>query len=103
MFRLWAKEFKSNRMIRDMVVENDSLEMSRTKKVFAALEDVCYEFDLSKPIWLEHNIEEFKRVDKTRFRSDNFIDGIEFDLSLPRIKNSTSTMELMRRQISVPF
>ena len=22
MFRLWAKEFKSNRMIRDMVVEN---------------------------------------------------------------------------------
>ena len=53
MFRLWAKEFKSNRMIRDMVVENDSPEMSRTKKVFAALEEVCYEFDLSKPIWLE--------------------------------------------------
>lgn len=79
MFRLWAKEFKNNRMIRDMVVENDSSEMSRTKKVFAALEEVCYEFDLSKPIWLEHNIEEFKRVDKTRFRSDNFIDGIEFD------------------------
>ena len=50
MFRLWAKEFKSNRMIRDMVVENDSPEMSRTKKVFAALEEVCYEFDLSKPI-----------------------------------------------------
>ena len=32
-------------MIRDMVVENDSPEMSRTKKVFAALEEVCYEFD----------------------------------------------------------
>ncbi len=64
MFRLWAKEFKSNRMIRDMVVENDSPEMSRTKKVFAALEEVCYEFDLSKPIWLEHNIEEFKRVEQ---------------------------------------
>ena len=29
--------------------------------------------------FMEHNIEEFKRVDKTRFRSDNFIDGIEFD------------------------
>ena len=42
MFRLWAKEFKSNRMIRDMVVENDSPEMSRTKKVFAALEEVCF-------------------------------------------------------------
>ena len=79
MFRLWAKEFKSNRMIRDMVVENDSPEMSRTKKVFAALEEVCYEFDLSKPIWLEHNIDEFKRHAKARFYQDSFIEQIDFD------------------------
>ena len=79
MFRLWAKEFKSNRMIRDMVVENDSPEMSRTKKVFAALEEVCYEFDLSKPIWLEHNIDEFKRHAKARFYQDSFIEEIPFD------------------------
>ena len=42
MFRLWAKEFKSNRMIRDMVVENDSSEMSRTKKVFARVFDTLF-------------------------------------------------------------
>ena len=79
MFRLWAKEFKSNRMIRDMVVENDSSEMSRTKKVFAALEEVCYEFDLGKPIWLEANVNEFKRHAKTRFTQDSFIEQIDFD------------------------
>ena len=79
MFRVWAKEFKSNRMIRDMVVENPSTELSRTKKIFAALDEICYEFDLSKPIWLEHNIEEFQRIDKTRFQKDNFIDAIDFD------------------------
>ena len=79
MFRLWAKEFKSNRMIRDMVVENPSTELSRTKKIFAALDEICYEFDLSKPIWLEHNIEEFQRIDKTRFQKDNFIDAIDYD------------------------
>ena len=79
MFRLWAKEFKSNRMIRDMVVENPSAELSRTKKIFAALDEIYYEFDLSKPIWLEHNIEEFQRIDKTRFQKDNFIDAIDFD------------------------
>ena len=78
MFRLWAKEFKDNRMLRDTTICDDSGE-TRTHKVFHALEEVCYVFDLGKPIWLEHNIEEFKRVDKTRFRSDNFIDGIEFD------------------------
>ena len=79
MFRLWAKEFKSNRMIRDMVVENDSTEMTRTKKVFAALEEVCYEFDLGKPIWLEANVNEFKRHAKTRFTQDSFIEQIDFD------------------------
>lgn len=79
MFRLWAKEFKNNRMLRDMVVENNDSGLNRTKKVFAAIDEVCYEFDLSKPIWLENNIAEFKRIDKTRFTSDNFIDSIEFD------------------------
>ena len=78
MFRIWAKEFKDNRMLKDMVVENDS-EESRTKKVFAAVDDICYSFDLSKPIWLDKNIAEFKRLDKTRFYADNFVDSIDFD------------------------
>ena len=51
MFRLWAKEFKDNRMLRDMVICDDSDE-TRTHKIFNALEEICYEFDLSKPIWM---------------------------------------------------
>lgn len=76
--RIWAKIFKNNRMLQDMVIENKE-DMTRTKKIFAALDEVCYEFDLSKPIWLEANIEEFKRISKTRFRKDNFIDSVSFD------------------------
>ena len=79
MFRLWAKEFKDNRMLRDMVVCNDDPDMTRTKKIFAAIDEICYEFDLSKPLWLDANINEFRRHDKTRFTQDNFIDSIEFD------------------------
>lgn len=79
MFRIWAKEWKSNRLMRDTTVCNDDPSMSRTAKVFAAIEKVCEEFDLSKPIWLESNIQEFKRHDKTRFSKDNFIDSIDFD------------------------
>ncbi len=79
MFRLWAKEFRENRMRKDLVVENDTPGMTRTQKIFAAIDEICYEFDLSKPIWLDHNINEFKRIDKTRFTSDNFIDAIDFD------------------------
>ena len=78
MFRLWGKEFKDNRMVRDTVVCDDN-DDTRTHKIFSALDAICYEFDLSKPIWLDANIEEFRRHDKTRFTQDNFVDSIDFD------------------------
>ena len=78
MFRLWGKIWKDNRMLKDTVICNDT-EDTRTHKIFQALDEICYEFDLSKPIWLDSNIAEFKKHDKTRFLSDNFVDSIEFD------------------------
>ena len=55
MFRLWAKEFKDNRMLKDMTVCNDK-EDTRTHKVFGAIDEVCLAFDLGKPIWLDSNV-----------------------------------------------
>lgn len=78
MFRLWAKILKDNRLIRDTVISNDQ-EDTRTHKIFAALDTVCLEFDLSKPIWLDSTIAEFKRHQKARFYQDNFVDSIDFD------------------------
>ncbi|MFV0363363.1 MAG: hypothetical protein ACK5LL_09805 [Suipraeoptans sp.] len=78
MFRIWAKEIKDNRLLRDIVIEDDT-NNTRTHKVFNAVDKIIYEFDLSKPIWLDSNIDEFKRLDKTRFTSDNFVDSINFD------------------------
>lgn len=79
MFRLWGKIFQNNRMLRDFTVENDDLTLNRTRKIYDAIDTICYEFDLSKPIWLDSNIEDFKRHDKTRFTQDCFIDQIDFD------------------------
>ncbi|MDF2544692.1 MAG: hypothetical protein K0S47_4410 [Herbinix sp.] len=79
MFRLWAKIFKDNRMIKDMVVVNDKPNIKRTQKIFAAIEEICYSYDLSKPIWLDSTIADFKRHDKTRFTQDNFMEPVEFD------------------------
>lgn len=78
MFRLWGKIWKENHLIKDTVICNES-DDTRTHKIFDALDAICYEFDLSKPIWLNSNIEEFKKRDKTRFSQDNFVDSIEFD------------------------
>jgi hypothetical protein len=65
-------------MLQDTVICDERNE-TRTHKVFDALEAVCYQFDLSKPIWLDANIADFKKHDKTRFTSDNFVEDISFD------------------------
>lgn len=79
MFRVWGKIMKENRLVKDTVIEIDDYEMSRTKRVYKALEDMCYEFDLAVPIWLKKNQEDFICYAKIRFTSDNFIDSIDFD------------------------
>lgn len=78
MFRLWGKIFKDNRMVRDTVICDNS-DDTRTHKIFHALDEICYEFDLSKPMRLNSTVTEFKKHDKTRFYQDNFVDSIEFD------------------------
>lgn len=78
MFRLWGKIYKENRLIMDTVI-SDSSDDTRTHKIFHALESICYEFDLSKPIWLDSTIRDFQKHDKARFYQDNFIDSIDFD------------------------
>ena len=78
MFRLWGKEFKDNRMLCDTVI-CDETDDTRTHKIFHALDEICYELDLSKPIWLDSNIRDFQLHDKTRFTKDSFIESIDFD------------------------
>lgn len=76
--RIWFKEFKNTHMLKDMVVEDYS-DLNRTKKIFNAIEKACSEFDLGAPIWLDANIEDFKRHARVKFRSDNFMEEIDFD------------------------
>lgn len=78
MFRLWAKIFKDNRMVKDALI-CDGSGNTRTHKIFNALDKVCYQFDLGKPVWLEANVADFKRHNKVRFGADNFMEAIDFD------------------------
>ena len=76
--RIWFKMMQDNHLLKDMTVTDES-EETRTHKIFHALDEVCYAFDLGKPIWLESNVNEFKRHAKTRFTQDSFIEQIAFD------------------------
>lgn len=69
---------KENRLVKDVTITDDSKD-TRTHKIFHALDEVCYQFDLGRPIWLESNVNEFKRHARTRFLQDSFVESIEFD------------------------
>lgn len=79
MFRIWGKLIKDNKLIMDYTVCIEDYTMTRTMKVYAALDKLCYEFDLAKPVWLKANQDDFIRHARTRFTQDNFIEQIEFD------------------------
>lgn len=76
--RIWAKTFKDNRMLGDTVIENND-DDTRTHKVFSAIEEVSYFFDIPKPIWLDSNIKDFKKHSKVRFNQNSFVEEIPFD------------------------
>ena len=78
MFRLWGKIWQDNRLLKDTTICDDSQD-TRTHKIFRALDEICAQFDLGKPIWLDSNIREFQRHSKTRFTQDSFIEQIPFD------------------------
>ncbi len=79
MFRMWGKIFKDNHLLKDTVICISDYSLTRTQMVFKSLTDICYEFDLGEPIWLDSNVCDFQRHAKTRFNQDNFIEHIDFD------------------------
>lgn len=78
MFRLWGKVIKDNKIIQDMVFEDDTF-MSKKDKIDLGIEEICYNFDLSKPLWLINNDKELPLYNKTSFQQDHFMEPIPFD------------------------
>lgn len=77
--RIWGKLMKDNHLVKDYVACIDDNTMRRTQKVYAALDEICTEFDLARPVWLKVNQEDFIRIARTRFTKDNFMESIDFD------------------------
>lgn len=78
MFRLWGKIYRKRKLAQNMVVCDDSAR-ERSEKVQAALEEICRTYDLSVPLWLDLNRDDFARRAKCRFTGDNFVEEIDFD------------------------
>lgn len=79
MFRIWGRLIKGNKTLNDYTSCIEDYSLTRTNKVYKALDEICIQFDLAKPIWLKSNQEDFILHSRTRFTQDNFIETIDFD------------------------
>lgn len=76
--RIWFKMMDNTHLTKTETIE-DLTNDTRTHKIFAAIEKICYAWDLGKPIWLDANVKEFQKRARTRFSQDNFVEEIDFD------------------------
>lgn len=76
--KIWFKLWKNSKLQADVTIE-DTSEETRTHKVMNALGEACRTFDLSRPIWLDRNISDFKESSRTRFSVDSFMEEVPFD------------------------
>jgi ribulose kinase len=78
MIKIWGRLVKNNKTIKDTVVVSN-MEGTYQDNLKNCLNEICNEFDISKPYWLPTNMEEYNKRAKTIFNAHNFIEDIDFD------------------------
>ena len=79
MFRLWGKIFKNNDIISDHVFELESSDQTKEEMTLQGIKELCYHFDIGRPMWFQDNKVDYNQKKKTRFRDHHFIESISFD------------------------
>ena len=70
--RLWA------RIIRRQRIERQATFDCRFEDVDDALTELCREFDIPRPIWLDKHRREYEEFRRTRFLPEHFMEEVPF-------------------------
>lgn len=70
--RLWARIVKGHRIV------NQGTWDCRYEDVEDALTELCREFDIPRPIWLDKHRREYEEFRRTRFLPEHFMEEIPF-------------------------
>ena len=79
MYRIWGILRKNNKILRDTVAVSEGADCSDETKLQECIQEICYEFDLQRPMWLPKNEKEFMKYKRAVLNQDNFIETISFD------------------------
>lgn len=79
MLKVWGLIRKNNRIVQDMVAECQENDIEQEEALYSCVHEICYEFDLQRPIWLPKNQREYEDYKRIVLTQDNFIEPIDFD------------------------
>ena len=70
--RLWAKIIKKHR------IEKQATVPCAFAGVEDALTELCHEFDIPRPLWLNKHYREFEEFRRTQFLPEHFMEDVPF-------------------------
>ncbi len=70
--RLWAKIIKKHR------IEKQATAPCTFECVEDALTELCHEFDIPRPLWLNKHYREFEEFRRTQFLPEHFMEDVSF-------------------------
>lgn len=77
MFRIWAKVFRGEKIVNQVVYERD--DKFAYSRFFCYLSDICEELDIATPILLKTHIFNFAKFRTVRFLPADFAEPPDFD------------------------
>ena len=70
--RLWARIIKKHRIERQATYD------CRYEDVEEALTELCREFDIPRPLWLDKHTREYAEFRRTQFLPEHFMEDVPF-------------------------
>lgn len=71
--RLWARIIQKHRIVRQATAE------CTWDEAGDALTELCHEFDIPRPLWLNKHESEFAEFRRTQFLPEHFVEDVTFD------------------------
>ncbi|NLN42185.1 MAG: hypothetical protein GX160_09445 [Clostridiales bacterium] len=79
MLRVWGLIRKNNKIVKDMIAEYLGNDIKEIDALHKCIEEICYEFDLQRPLWFPKNQREYEEYRRIVLTQDNFMEPIDFD------------------------
>ena len=70
--RLWARIINRHR------IERQATRECSFDEVEEALTELCREFDIPRPLWLDKHLREYEAFQRTRFLPEHFMEDVPF-------------------------